>query len=199
MVEEKTTLISTFYSVAPFMPAAHAYSPAKMILLVDNLNDEVKENIEHIKKTFSNVAQIEVVKTDRGDIYADAKKTIELLEREHKENARIIVNISGGWKLLAQAVLYGCYARADFVNKIVCNNLDNNDLIELPIFMYGLTNPKRTLLEEIQNRNGRTIQEIAKKLGRTKGMIYLHLRELKKQGYIDDQFKITIAGKLALI
>ena len=38
-------MISTFYSVAPFMPAAHAYSPAKMILLVDNLNDEVKENI----------------------------------------------------------------------------------------------------------------------------------------------------------
>lgn len=39
----ESVLISTFYSVEPFMPAAHAFSPKKIILLVDSLDDKVKQ------------------------------------------------------------------------------------------------------------------------------------------------------------
>ena len=30
-------------------------------------------------------------------------------------------------------------------------------------------------------------------------MIYQHLRELREQGYVDDDFNITDAGRLALL
>jgi hypothetical protein len=34
---------------------------------------------------------------------------------------------------------------------------------------------------------------------RTRGMIYQHLKELKDGGYLDDDYNITDAGKLALL
>lgn len=41
--------------------------------------------------------------------------------------------------------------------------------------------------------------EIAKKLGKTRAMIYQHLKELKENGYVDGKFEITLAGRLALV
>ena len=181
------------------MPAAHAYSPDRIVLLVDNLDDKVKANIGLVKKIFGNVANISIVKMERADIYSTAKKTVELLEGESSHEAKIIVNVSGAWKLLANAVLYGCYARIELVDRIVCNNLDDNSLIELPKLSYALTEAKRELLEEIAKRNGRSISDIAKKLEKTRGMIYQHLKELRDNGYVDDKFHVTDAGRLALL
>lgn len=193
-----TTLISTFYSFQPFVAAAHAYSPSKIILIVaeDSLkNERVGEEIKKLKEVYGNVAKIEIVKVKGSDLLSVAKITVDLLEKSDSN----IVNISGGWKLLAQGVLHGCYARPDLVDKIVCNNLEDNSLVELPKLSYGLSTPKRDLLQEIKKRNGRSISDIAKKLGKTRGMVYQHLKELKDNGYVDDKFTITQAGRLALL
>ena len=195
----ETVLISTFYSFQPFVAAAHAFSPSKIILIVaeDSLkNNKVSEDIDKVKEVYGNVAKVEILKVKGADLLSIAKMTVNLLE---KEEGRKIVNISGGWKLLAQGVMYGCYARPDFVDKIVCNNLEDNSIVELPKLSYGLSTPKRDLLEELEKRNGRSISDIAKKLDKTRGMIYQHLKELKDNGYVDDKFDITQAGRMALI
>jgi CRISPR-associated protein Csa3 len=192
------TLISTFYSFQPFVAAAHAYSPSKIVLVVaeDSLkNEKVGEDIKKVKDVYGKVATIEILKVKGSDLLSIAQITVDLLEK----GGRNIVNISGGWKLLAQGVLHGCYARPDLVDKIVCNNLEDNSLVELPKLSYGLTTPKRDLMQEIEKRNGRSIFDIAKKLGKTRGMIYQHLKELKDIGYVDDKFTITRAGKVALL
>jgi DNA-binding transcriptional ArsR family regulator len=40
---------------------------------------------------------------------------------------------------------------------------------------------------------------MAKELRKTRGMLYQHLKELKEGGYVDDDFRITDAGRLALL
>ena len=55
------------------------------------------------------------------------------------------------------------------------------------------------LLEKVENRGNKSISEIAKELKKTRGMLYQHLRELQDGGYVDDEFKITDAGRLALL
>ncbi|MEK6982066.1 MAG: CRISPR-associated CARF protein Csa3 [Candidatus Micrarchaeota archaeon] len=195
-----TVLISTFYSFQPFVAAAHAFSPSKMILIVaeDSLkNEKVNQDISKVKEVYGKVSEIVIVKVKGSDFLEIASKTIELIE-ENKEN-KIIVNVSGGWKLLAQGVLYGCYARPELVEKIICNNLENNSIIELPKLSFGLSSIKRELLEEISKRGNKSISDIAKKLERTRGMLYQHLKELKDNGYVDKEFHITLAGKLALL
>jgi DNA-binding MarR family transcriptional regulator len=72
-------------------------------------------------------------------------------------------------------------------------------MIELPKLSYGLTQPKKDILDAIANRDKRPIKEIATKLAKTRGMIYQHLKELKESGYVDEKFHITVAGKLALL
>ncbi|MDO8554343.1 MAG: CRISPR-associated CARF protein Csa3 [Candidatus Micrarchaeota archaeon] len=196
----ETVLIATFYSFQPFIAAAHMFSPSKMIILVaeDSLkNSKVGEDLAKVKDVYGKVAAIDIVKVPGSDLLAIASKTVELIEA-NKDN-RTIVNVSGGWKLLAQGALYGCYARKDMVDKIICNNLEDNSIVELPKLTFGLSSTKKELLEEIANRKGRSIAGIAEKLDRTRGMLYQHLKELKENGYVDEKFDITDAGRMALI
>jgi CRISPR-associated protein Csa3 len=88
------------------------------------------------------------------------------------------------------------------VEKIVCNNIEDEEkmeLVELPKFSFGLTRPKKGLLLELLRREGRSIAEIASKLKKSRGIIYQHLKNLKEMGYVDEKFEITLAGRLALI
>ncbi|MDD5023417.1 MAG: CRISPR-associated CARF protein Csa3 [Candidatus ainarchaeum sp.] len=192
-----TILISTFYSFEPFLPAMHKYSADKVILIMDKEpKDIVTKALEKVKNTFGAVARIEAVKLDGANLYEIAKTMVDLLE---KEEGNKIVNVSGGWKLLAQGVLYGCYARPELVEKIVCNKIEDSTLIELPKLSYNLSSAKRELMEEIVKRNGRSIVQIAEKLGKTRGMLYQHLKELKESGYVDEKFEITLAGRMSLL
>lgn len=193
------TLIATFYSFEPFVAAAHACSPDKIILIIakDSVDKkDVMDGIAKVKELYGKVAEIKEVHVDCSDIFSVAKKTVELLEK----NNRAIVNVSGGWKLMAQGVLYGCYARPELVERIVCNELrDINKLVELPKLTFGLSKSKRDLLGALEKRDGRPIADIAESLGRTPGMLYQHLKELKEAGYVDEKFEITLAGKIAII
>ena len=194
------TLISTFYSFEPLVSAAHAYSPSKIVLIVakDSLQKtQVQEDVKKVKDFYGKVAEIEVSQVNGSDLLAIAEETVKLLEKDREKK---IVNVSGGWKVLAQGVLYGCYARPDLVEKIVCNDIGReNTIVEMPKLSFGLTSAKRELLEEISKRNGRSIADIAEKMKKTRGMIYQHLKELRETGYVDPDFQITLAGKLALL
>ena len=126
---EYTTLIATFYSIEPFMPAALAYSPNRIVLLVDSSDKEVRENIEKVQGTFGKVAKVEVVKVNSNDLYAIAHKTVAIIDMENK-NTRIIVNISGGWRVIATGVLLGCFARHARLHEIVTNSFFYRIIIE---------------------------------------------------------------------
>ena len=193
----ETTLIATFYSFEPFVAAAHAYSPNRILLIIakDSTKD-IEKHLAKVHELYGRVAEIKEIEVDSADIFAVAKKTVELLEKQN----RAIVNVSGGWKLMAQGVLYGCYARPELVEKIVCNELPEiNKLVELPKLTFGLSQAKQGLLGEIERRNGKSIAEIAGKLGKTPGMLYQHLKELKDNGHVDEEFEITLAGRMALL
>jgi len=195
---EKTTLIASFYSFEPLVAAAHAFSPTKIILIVaEDTAPKISGALAKVKEVYGTVASVQVIKLKGSDLLAIAKTTVDLLENE---GGRKIVNVSGGWKLLAQGMLYGCYARPELVEKIVCNNLEeDNAIVELPKLCFGLGSAKKDLLNEIAERKGRSIARIADKLGKTRGMLYQHLKELKESGYVDEKFEITLAGRLALL
>ena len=149
------------------------------------------------------MAQISKVEVDGTDIVGITKKTIELLEADDSEK---IVNISGGWKLLAQGLLYGCYARPNRVSRIVCNNLDKGDesLVDLPNLTFEISDGKRAILETIDSLSNKgdgklDVQDIAKKAEKSDVMVYQHLDDLKKLNYVDSKNRITSAGKVALL
>jgi CRISPR-associated protein Csa3 len=194
------TLIATFYSAGPLMPAALAFSPKKIILVVDVMNPEVRSNINAVEKTFASVAKIEVLKVKKDEIYDIAKSVVEVIDKEEVgRNNKIVVNVSGGWRVLINGVLYGCYARAGKVHRIVINKTDGKGISELPKLSYNLTQARREVLMKVSTKTEKSISDIAKELHKTRGMVYQHLRELKDCGYVDEDYGITDAGRLALL
>ena len=202
-----TTLICSFYSFQPVVASIHAFSPSRVIAVIaeGSLKKEpgVKEEYEKLVSVFGKVAQISKIEVDGTDIVEITKKTIDLLEEDKSEK---IVNISGGWKLLAQGLLYGCYARPSLVSRIVCNNLDKGDesLVDLAKFTFDMSSSKRAILETIDALSGRgegklDVQDIAKKAEKSDVMIYQHLDNLKMMNYVDSNNRITSAGKVALL
>jgi CRISPR-associated protein Csa3 len=196
------TLISTLYNPEPIIPSIHKYSPSKVILLrgskaTEGARKTLDESEKLITRLFKGVAKIEPVEVDSYDIYKIAKRTTELIEREQEEGNRIIVNVTGGRKTMSLGVLFGCYARPELVEGINYTTEEENQFIELPKLSLGVTERKRVVLEAIAE--GLSIGSIATKLKRTRGMIYAHLKELRDSGYIDENFKLTTAGKIALL
>lgn len=193
------TLVATFYNVPPLLPAAVEFRPKKVILLVNSMKGEVRRNIETARKALGRLIEVESVRVPTDDVYAIARRVVKIIDKEATKDNRVIVNVSGGWRLGTNGVLYGCYARSDRIFKIVSNTPPENRIMELPKLSYNLSTVKRDVLSKAAQRGSKSISQLAKEMRRTRGMVYQHLRELKGMGYIDNDFNITDAGRLALL
>lgn len=200
-----TVLISTFYSFYPIVTVATKYSPSKIVLIIDeSASKNIMDDVKKVEKTFAKSISLKPIKVDSSNLLEVAKCINELLVEEKSEkqtDKKIIVNVSGGDRLLMQGALYGCYTRPDLIHKIICTSSlrGKETVLQLPILSFNLGSVKRKILEEITNRNNASIAEIARKLKKTRGMLYQHLKDLKAAGYVTEDFHITYAGKIALI
>ena len=196
---DNVALIATFYSLPPFLPTVVKYQPRKIVLLVDDDGKELNKNIRTAKDAVGKVVQFEARRVPKDDLYSTARETVKAIDTNKAPGTRIIVSVAGGSRSLANAALLGCYARPDRVFKIVASGIKDNEVISLPKLSYNIGSTKRELLAKLQDRRDRTIMQIAKEMRRTRGMIYQHLKELKDHGYLDDDYNVTDAGKLALL
>ncbi|MFA5382826.1 MAG: CRISPR-associated CARF protein Csa3 [Candidatus Micrarchaeia archaeon] len=205
IIEDKTmgdskTLMSTLYSAEPVVPSIHKFSPNKLILLTDEKPDEkAKKSINAIKEMFSKVMTIEIEYVKQYDIYQVAKKTIDIIEKEKSKNSDIYINITGGRKTLMLGVIYGAYARSEQICSIHYSTEENNEFIELPKLAYDLNEIERVLLETIEEKGAIKVNTLAEDLGKTRGLLYQYLKRLRMKGFVDEDFKITQAGKIAIL
>ncbi|MBI5226024.1 CRISPR locus-related DNA-binding protein [Candidatus Micrarchaeota archaeon] len=202
---EPLTLISSFYSLESVMPAIHQLSPNKLILVIhggetdDKAKLTVKENIEMLSATHGKVMKIEVEKADAYDVLATASKITSFIESERKAGSRVIINITGGRKILGLGLLFGAYARSDQVERVVYGADFDPKLVDLPKMSFNVGNTKVKILEKLTGKEKLTVPELAEKIDITPAMAYVHLRELKSQGYVNENYEITTAGRLALL
>ncbi len=192
-------LIATFYNLQPFLPAVVEFAPRKIVLLVDDDGKEVAKNIRTAREAVGKVVNVEVKKVPKDDLYAGAKATVLIIDENKTPGTRLIMSVAGGSRSLATSAMLGCYARRDRVYKLVARGIKDNKIISLPKLAYNIGSTKAELLRKLEDRRGRTISQIAKEMRRTRGMIYQHLKELKDYGYLDDDYTVTDAGKLALL
>lgn len=195
------TLISTIYSLEPVIVCVTRLSPSKLILLTEEGTDEKKLRSEKtLEDTFGKVIEIVKKNTSLYDTVRVAQDVATLIEEEHARGNHIMINVSGGRKPQAFGALFGAYTRSDMVKRIVYVTEEDNFIIDFPILSFNISDTKKTILEQIKSGVS-SIQDIAIKVGISKGMAYNHLRELKAMGYIkgEDGYTITDAGKIAVI
>ncbi len=198
----KLTLISTFYNVQAQMLGIKEFSPSKIILLKQSneKNAELRKNEALLRKTVGTVCKVESVELkDPYDVLEVAEKTVKLIESEKKAGNKIIMNLTGGRRTQALGVLFAAYARSDMVERLVYAPSDANRIVDLPKLNLSPSKKKREILELMAKNSHKTMSALAKKLGKTRGMLYVHLRELKEVGYLDENYNLTMAGRLALL
>jgi CRISPR-associated protein Csa3 len=194
------TLISTIYSIEPIMVCITQFSPKKVVLLREEDAPQAKLKVEEIiSETVGNFIDIETKITSLYDVVRIAQDTVDVIENEKANNRKLFVNISGGRKPQALGALFGCYARHGDIERIVYVTEEDSQTIDLPILNFGLSPTKRMVLEELKN-NGKSVKNLAIRIGISRGMTYNHIRELREMGFISpDKLEITTAGKLAII
>jgi CRISPR-associated protein Csa3 len=194
------TLISTIYSIEPIMVCITQFSPKKVVLLREEDAPPEKLKVEQIiTETVGNFIDIETKITSLYDVVRIAQDTVDVIETEKANNRKLFVNISGGRKPQALGALFGCYARHGDIERIVYVTEEDSQTIDLPILNFGLSPTKRMVLEELK-KNGKSVKNLAIKIGISRGMTYNHIRELREMGFIaPDKLGITTAGELAII
>lgn len=204
-LDSKLTLISSFYSVGPLMACFKELSPSRVILFTQPGGDDrkaeetLKENYSLLEKTIGRVVKLEKRETSPYDMYQVAKDITTAIERENASGNDVILNFTGGRRTMALGGLFAGYARKDMIKRIVYFTEEDNTLIDLPKLSFELNETQHKILEELEKGKNKPIPDIAKKVGVTKGMTYIYLKELKNHGYLNDKNEITTAGKLALL
>jgi CRISPR-associated protein Csa3 len=201
MKGRSVALVSTLYAVEPVMVCVTEFSPKRIVLLREEDAPEEKKRAEKlIKDSVGKVVKIEEKETVLYDVVQVAKDTVDAIEKLNAEGYEIIVNISGGRKVQAIGVLFGAYARHTMVEKVVYVTEEDQEIVELPVLDYGLSDTKKLILGEIETGT-RSVSAIAKKVGISRGMAYNHVKELRNKGFVEDKggMKATAAGRLAIL
>src|SRR3989338_5823601 len=88
-------LIATLYTPDPVLLAATRLGPGRLILLIDKeKNAEQDKSLKLIAESIGRVIDLKTVKTDVYDIVEIAKKCVEIIDMQPKDD-RIFINITG--------------------------------------------------------------------------------------------------------
>jgi len=196
----KKVLIATLYSPEPVILASTRLGPDRLILLIDKEPDkEQAKALKIIRGSLGKVIDVKAIKTDVYDIVEVARKCVEIIDLQPKEDW-IFVNITSGRKTKAIGLLFAAYARHDRVRKIAYNpEEDKASVVYLPKLSFKLTESQKKILEALESGKFDSISDLAKKVDLSNAMLYRALDELKDMDLVstEEGIKLTDAGKIA--
>jgi len=190
-------LIATVYGPDPVLIAANKLGPDRMILLVDKEpSKEQEKSIDLIKNSLGRVVDVKVVKTEVYDIVDIARKAVEVIDMQPKDD-EIYVNVTSGRKTKAIGLLFGAYTRSSKIKKILYYPEERDALaVSLPILQFKLTESQKKVLEYLEDGKFDSLMQLSERIDVSRAMLYRSIKELEEMGLIED-LKLTDAGKIA--
>ncbi len=196
----KKVLIATLYGSDAVMLSVTKLGPDRLILLVNKeANSEQEKSLKLIKDSLGTVIDIKTTKVDMYDIVAIAGKVVEIIDMQPDED-EIYVNLTSGRKTQAIGLLFASYARHEKVKKIAYYPEDSKAIIYLPRISFKLTSSQKKILEYLdQNKDGKSMKELADKIDLSTAMLYRAIDELKDMDLVSTEkgIKLTDSGKIA--
>lgn len=193
-------LISTLYAIDPVFLAIHQISPDRLILVLDkepnkNQNDALKK----IKDTMGKIIDIKSIRVKKYDIVSIATKVVEAIDLQPKDDL-IYLSVTGGRKTQALGLIYAGYVRYKRIKRITYNIEEDKSTVILPILKFKLAESQKKVLEYLENCDmSKSYADLAEEVGISRAMFYRNIDELKDLDFIDDDLKLTDAGKIGLL
>lgn len=194
-------LITTTYSVESIILAITKLSADRVYLLIDKKPDETQTAaIESINKTFGPVIEIKEKRVELYDFVSVAKTVVDMLDDISRKD-EVYVNITPGRKTQAIGVLFGCYARPNYVKKIFYVPEGTKGMITLPILSFDISPSQKEVLDNIEKID--TPKALAEEVDTSKAMLYRNIKSLLDRGFIEPKdgqgYRLTGVGKIARI
>src|SRR3989344_7307750 len=190
-------LIATVYGPDPVLIAANKLGPDRMILLVDKEpSKEQEKRIDLIKNSLGRVVDVKVVKTEVYDIVDIARKAVEVIDMQPKDE-EIYVNVTSGRKTKAIGLLFGAYARASRVRRIIYFPEEKgSEPVYLPKLQYNLTDSQKKVLDYLAEEKFTSLMDLSVKIDISRAMLYRNIKDLEAMDLVNG-LKLTDAGKIA--
>lgn len=193
------TLISTFREGYAVVAAIYKLEPDKLILLIPKEKDETRENfLKKVKADFKKIAKIETAPTEVYDIPQIVKDVCGLIDKEHKLGNEIYVHISESRKTQALGALFAGFIKKDKIKQVFYIEQETNKLLPMPLLNFRLSATKTKILKEIAGGVTK-VGTIIKNTKKSKTLIYNDIKQLKKEGYISEDMKLTDAGRICIL
>src|SRR3989338_1374576 len=193
----KKVIIAKVYGPDPLLFAANKMGPDRMILIVDNEpSKKQEETVDLLKSSLGRVIDISVVKTKVYDIVDIARKVIEIIDVQPKDE-EIYVNITSGRKTKAIGLLFGAYARASRVRRIIYFPEEKgSEPVYLPKLQYNLTDSQKKVLDYLAEEKFTSLMDLSVKIDISRAMLYRNIKDLEAMDLVNG-LKLTDAGKIA--
>ena len=189
-------LISTIWKGSAVIQAIKLFSPNKVFFIADEPVEDIRNNsINMIKELFPNL-EYKTVPTKIYDIVGIAKSVMDIIESE--TGNEIIVHISEGRKTMSLGLLFGAYVKRELVSSAYYITEETNTPIQLPIIKLKLSKQKIRLLQKI-NEDISSMPEFEKALNVKAPTIYVHMKELRDDGFLNKENKLTEIGRIILL
>lgn len=182
--------------------ATYRLSPDKLILFDSKEykhTDVSDKGVDGIKRAFSGLpVSIERRFTSMYDIVAIASDVISCIDSEHKLGNEVYLHVSEGRKTQFIGMLMAAYARKNKVSGVYYLVEETKAVLTLPLLSLKPSPAKLLVLKEISKGN-KSVTDIVKKLGKTKGIVYIQIKELRSDGYIKrEDLELTEVGRVSV-
>ena len=196
------TLISTIYEGGAVNAAIIKFSPDRVILIgVDKSDPErktkLKKAVEEIKNKYKTI-EFEMLDTSIYDIPKIVDDVCKVIDKEHKQRNEITLHISEGRKTQSLGALFAGFIKKDKIKGVYYLIEETNKALPMPLLDFKLSPTKTFILKEIASGN-KKVADIIKKSKKSKAMVYAHINELKKNGYLTENMEITDAGRICIL
>jgi CRISPR-associated protein Csa3 len=196
------TLISTIYEGEATNVAIIKFSPDKVVLIGVDKSDpkrktNLKKNIDKLKNKYK-LIKFEVLDTSVYEIPKIVDDVSKAIDKEHKLGNEITLHISEGRKTQSLGALFAGFIKKDKIKGVYYLIEETNKALPMPLLDFKLSPTKTKILKEIANGT-KKVSDIIKKTKKSKAMIYAHINELKREGYITENMEITDAGRICIL
>ena len=189
-------LITTVFKGSAVIQAIKLFSPQRVYFLIDEPLNEIRNQTINMIKEFFPTLDFKSISAKVYNIVDIAKETIDIIEKE--KNEEIIIHVSEGRKTMGFGLLFGAYMMSEHVKAAYYLEEETNPPIQLPLTKLKVPDQKRKLLDLIfQGIND--VKDIEKRLEITASTVYVHMKELRDEGFLDKDNKITDIGKIVLL
>ena len=195
-------LIATIYAFEPIIASTTRISADRVILLIDKNPDEKQlESLKILKQSIGSVMEIITVETEIYDIVEVAKEAVKIIDLLSDKD-EIYVDITAGRKTKALGLLFGSYARADRIKKIMYVKEEDKSIVSLPKLSYSITPGQYKIINYLLKNKIVSMINFAEKADISKAMLYKHIKELKDMDVVENTkegLQLTDYGRIVVL